>query len=389
MLKLFSWRRAIHPSPSSSTRLPAIFRFLSHSPPSAAAALEEIHDPPFSSETLHNRTKIKPAKKKDKQPNVNDNNSNSVEKPPELPFDFMYSYSEISPGVEPIGFREPPKFSPFGPGRLDRNWTGTTAPATVKPDLEKLAKERQKVLGDPISDEEVAELVEKYRHSNCSRQINLGRGGVTHNTLEDIHSHWKRAEAVRIKCLGVPTLDMDNICFHLEDKTGGKIIYRHLNILLLYRGHNYDLRKRPQIPLMLWKPLAPIYPKLVKNVADGLTFEETKEKRNRGLNSPPIMKLTRNGVYVNVVEKVRTAFESNDVVRLDCTHVGSSDCKKIGVKLRVRKLIIIIIKIWFRVSLSCSKTNRLYSGRAKKKASEIFAAFSSKRAQWNTWMKAH
>ncbi|KAL1556013.1 CRS2-associated factor 2, mitochondrial [Salvia divinorum] len=336
MLKLFSWRPAIHPSPSLFTHLPAISRFLSHSPPSAATALEEIHDPPFSlkrAETPQNRTTIKSSKKKDKKPKVNVN-SNSVEKPPELPFDFMYSYSEISPGVEPIGFREPPKFSPFGPGRLDRNWTGTTAPATVKPDLEKLAEDRRKVIGDPIPDEEVAELVEKYRHSNCSRQINLGRGGVTHNTLEDIHSHWKRAEAVRIKCLGVPTLDMDNICFHLEDKTGGKIIYRHLNILLLYRGRNYDLRKRPRIPLMLWKPHAPIYPKLVKNVADGLTFEETKEKRNRGLNSPPIMKLTRNGVYVNVVEKVRTAFETDDVVRLDCTHVGSSDCKKIGVKLR-------------------------------------------------------
>lgn len=44
----------------------------------------------------------------------------------------------------------------------------------------------------------------------------LGKGGVTHNTLDDIHNHWKKAEAVRIKCLGVPTLDMDNICFHLE-----------------------------------------------------------------------------------------------------------------------------------------------------------------------------
>ena len=43
-----------------------------------------------------------------------------------------------------------------------------------------------------------------------------GKGGVTHNMLDDIHNHWKRAEAVRIKCLGVPTLDMDNICFHLE-----------------------------------------------------------------------------------------------------------------------------------------------------------------------------
>ncbi|CAB4277795.1 unnamed protein product [Prunus armeniaca] len=51
------------------------------------------------------------------------------------------------------------------------------------------------------------------------------KGGVTHNMLDDIHNHWKRAEAVRIKCLGVPTLDMDNVCFHLEDKSGGKIVY--------------------------------------------------------------------------------------------------------------------------------------------------------------------
>jgi hypothetical protein len=121
---------------------------------------------------------------------------------------------------------------------------------------------------------------------------------------------------------------------------------------------------------MLWKPLAPIYPRVVQNVAEGLTFEETKEMRNRGLNSPPLMKLSklkfstksilnhissychpngyhffvvvmflscaaRNGVYVNVVEKVREAFKTLEVVRLDCSHTGTSDCKKIGVKLRV------------------------------------------------------
>lgn len=85
---------------------------------------------------------------------------------------------------------------------------------------------------------------------------------------------------------------------------------------------------------MLWKPLAPIYPKLVKNVAEGLTFEETKAMRNKGLNAPPLTKLSRNGVYVNVVGKVRAAFETEEVVRLDCTHVGTSDCKRIGVKLR-------------------------------------------------------
>lgn len=45
-----------------------------------------------------------------------------------------------------------------------------------------------------------------------------------------------------------------------------------------------------------------------------------------------------NGVYVNVVDKVREAFKTEEVVRLDCTHVETSDCKKIGVKLRVRHL---------------------------------------------------
>lgn len=85
---------------------------------------------------------------------------------------------------------------------------------------------------------------------------------------------------------------------------------------------------------MLWKPYAPIYPRLVKNVADGLTFEETKEMRNRGLNAPALMKLTRNGVYVNVVGRLREAFKTEEVVRLDCNHVETSDCKKIGVKLR-------------------------------------------------------
>jgi hypothetical protein len=33
---------------------------------------------------------------------------------------------------------------------------------------------------------------------------------------------------------------------------------------------------------------------------------------------------------------VKEAFKTVEVVRLDCSHVGTSDCKKIGVKLRVR-----------------------------------------------------
>jgi len=72
-----------------------------------------------------------------------------------------------------------------------------------------------------------------------------------------------------------------------------KIIYQKINILLLYRGRNYDPKQRPVIPLMLWKPLAPIYPRLVKKCCWWLTFEETKELRNRRLNSPALMKLSK------------------------------------------------------------------------------------------------
>lgn len=34
--------------------------------------------------------------------------------------------------------------------------------------------------------------------------------------LSDIHNNWKNSEAVRIKCLGVPTVDMENVCTQLE-----------------------------------------------------------------------------------------------------------------------------------------------------------------------------
>lgn len=59
----------------------------------------------------------------------------------------------------------------------------------------------------------------------------------------------------------------------------------------MYRGRNYNPKKRPVIPLMLWKPHEPIYPKLIKTTIDGLTIEETKEMRKRGLAVPALIKL--------------------------------------------------------------------------------------------------
>ncbi|KAK4266756.1 hypothetical protein QN277_023635 [Acacia crassicarpa] len=262
----------------------------------------------------------------------------------DLPFDFRYSYTESSPSVRPIGLREP-KYSPFGPGRLDRPWTGVCAPAvdpkvkSVEGDedtnlTEPRMKKRQLIQGKPLTAAERKALVLSCERSKTKRQINLGRDGLTHNMLNDIHNHWKHAEAVRIKCMGLPTVDMKNVCTQLEDKTFGKIIHRHGGTLVLYRGRNYNPKRRPVIPLMLWRPHEPIYPRLIKTTIEGLSIEETKEMRKKGLAVPALTKLAKNGYYGSLVPMVRDAFLSCELVRIDCQGLEKSDYKKIGCKLR-------------------------------------------------------
>lgn len=247
--------------------------------------------------------------------------------------------------MRPIGLREP-KYSPFGPDRVDRVWTGVSAPV-VNPKVgsveegkvelnleEKRKKTREKIQGDPLSNAERIALVERFQRHKTKRQINIGRDGLTHNMLNDIHNHWKHDEAVRIKCMGVPTVDMKNVCTQLEDKTFGKIIQRHGGLLILYRGRNYHPRKRPVIPLMLWKPQEPIYPRLIKTTIEGLSIEETKEMRKRGLAVPALTRLAKNGYYGSLVPMVRDAFLMEELVRIDCKGLEKSDYKKIGCKLR-------------------------------------------------------
>ncbi|KAL5565465.1 hypothetical protein UlMin_028629 [Ulmus minor] len=263
-----------------------------------------------------------------------------------LPFDFRYSYTESSPTVRPIGLREP-KYSPFGPGVLDREWTGVCAPAvdtkvrsvegTEETKLEEeRRKMRERIQGEPLTPAERKILVEQCQRHKTKRQINLGRDGLTHNMLNDIHNNWKFAEAVRIKCLGVPTVDMKNVCNQLEDKTFGKVIHRHGGLLVLYRGRNYNRKKRPVIPLMLWRPHEPVYPRLIKTTIEGLSIEETKEMRKRGLAVPALTKLAKNGYYGSLVPMVRDAFLFSELVRIDCQGLERSDYKKIGCKLRDR-----------------------------------------------------
>ncbi|KAG1342439.1 CRS2-associated factor 1, mitochondrial [Cocos nucifera] len=290
------------------------------------------------------------AKKKKKKPPYRPPSSldRAGQKPlhSDLPFDFRFSYTESNPNVKPIGLREP-KYSPFGPGRLDRPWTGVCAPA-VDPTVtsvdgegpcnaeleEKWGKTRERILGEPLTPAERAFLVDKCQKNRTKRQVNLGRDGLTHNMLNDIHNNWKHAEAVRIKCLGLPTVDMQNVCTQLEEKTGGLIIHRHGGQIILYRGRHYNPKKKPVIPLMLWKPHEPVYPRLIKTVIDGLTVEETKEMRKRGLAVPALTKLAKNGYYASLVPMVRDAFLTDELVRIDCKGLNKSDYKKIGVKLR-------------------------------------------------------
>ena len=69
------------------------------------------------------------------------------------------------------------------------------------------------------------------------------------------------------------------------------IIHRHGSLLILYRGRHYNPKKRPVIPLMLWKPAEPVYPRLIKTTIEGLTVEETKQMRKKGLQVPVLTKL--------------------------------------------------------------------------------------------------
>ncbi|KAF7022436.1 hypothetical protein CFC21_035191, partial [Triticum aestivum] len=246
---------------------------------------------------------------------------------PGAPFDFQFSYSE-APRAAPLAIREPP-FLPFAPPTMPRPWTGKAPlltkeekarrrgvrlhtplgqepPRTVSPhgimmevrgrrqlDFARVSpgdgRSREEVLGEPLTSAEVRELVKP--HMSHNRQLNIGRDGLTHNMLEMIHCHWRRQEVCKVRCRGVPTVDMDNLCYHLEEKSGGKVIKRVGGVVFLYRGRNYNPHTRPRYPLMLWKPATPVYPKLIQQAPEGLTVEEAAEMRRRGQILLPILKL--------------------------------------------------------------------------------------------------
>lgn len=71
----------------------------------------------------------------------------------------------------------------------------------------------------------------------------------------------------------------------------GKIIHRVGGVFYLFRGRNYNYSAHPQYPVMLWKPAALVYPKLIQDAPGGLTKDEADELRRNGKNLLPICKL--------------------------------------------------------------------------------------------------
>ncbi|THG06121.1 CRS2-associated factor 1, chloroplastic [Camellia sinensis] len=278
---------------------------------------------------------------------------------PNAPFAFQYSYTE-TPKAKPLKLREPP-IAPFGPSTIPRPWTGRKPLPPSKKKLEfdsfrlppphkkgvkpvqspgpflpgsgpKYVKSREQILGEPLTKEEIDDLVKGCMKS--SRQLNMGRDGLTHNMLDNIHALWKRKRVCKIKCKGVCTVDMRNVHQQLEEKTGGKIIYSRGGVIYLFRGRNYNYKTRPLFPLMLWKPVTPVYPRLIQRAPEGLTLEEASEMRKKGRSLTPICKLGKNGVYCDLVKNVREAFEACELVRINCQGMNGSDYRKIGAKLK-------------------------------------------------------
>lgn len=165
VIALFSTRHFLSTTATSSSNLRSKYSFVT--PPS-------LHPLPPESQT---RKSPKPPYR---PPSSLDRTAPPIKS--DLPFDFRFSYTESNTKVRPIGLRGP-KYSPFGPGRLDRVWTGVCAPAVdpkvgsagVDGDLEaKRRKMRERVQGEPLTSAERKALVERCQRPKTKVQINLG-----------------------------------------------------------------------------------------------------------------------------------------------------------------------------------------------------------------------
>jgi hypothetical protein len=141
---------------------------------------------------------------------------------PGAPFDFQFSYSE-TPRAAPLAIREPP-FLPFAPPTMPRPWTGKAPlltkeekarrrgvrlhtplgqepPRTVSAhgimmevrgrrqrDFARVSpgdgRSREEVLGEPLTSDEVRDLIKP--HMSHNRQLNIGNLRVLHCISQEL-----------------------------------------------------------------------------------------------------------------------------------------------------------------------------------------------------------
>lgn len=73
----------------------------------------------------------------------------------------------------------------------------------------------------------------------------LGRDGLTHNMLDNIHAHWKRRRVCKIKCKGVCTVDMDNVKQQLEVDSSSYVAGRittYCHFITLHQKFEYKYK---------------------------------------------------------------------------------------------------------------------------------------------------
>ncbi|KAH9287961.1 hypothetical protein KI387_032078, partial [Taxus chinensis] len=72
-----------------------------------------------------------------------------------------------------------------------------------------------------------------------TNKLTIGKAGITEAVVNYIHYRWRKSEVVKIKCGGTSPVNMKRIQDILEEKTGGLVVWRAADIIILYRGVNY------------------------------------------------------------------------------------------------------------------------------------------------------
>eukprot|EP00249_Psilotum_nudum_P009512 c21983_g1_i1 orf=442-2289(-) len=104
-------------------------------------------------------------------------------------------------------------------------------------------------LHDPeIITSEQLQSLKKIGYKNTN-YVQVGRRGVYGGVVQNMHLHWKKHETVQIDCGSYKAADIREMAAELARLSGGIAIDIHQgNIIIMYRGRNYNQPKGEMIP---------------------------------------------------------------------------------------------------------------------------------------------